>query len=253
VSDKVERLVDVLEFLLRQPGHAATLSAIAGGVRKPLSSTHDLLRSMVTNGLLEVDEAKRYHTGPVLKRLAISVIDQVDVVTTSRGHLERLVRSVSHDAYLAIRSGDTVSYAWRCAGTHRAGLDIKLGEPVPLHSSAAGKLFTAMDPDLERMVLRRPLPQLTPHTITDPDRLAREFAAIRECGTSMSREETITGIVGFAAPVHDAADRLVAAVHISAFRNNLADDDIPHIEAATRSCASDIQQALRAVLTKVLT
>lgn len=254
LSDKVRRLVDILDFMLGSPGQSVTLSEIVGGVGRPLSSTHDLLRSMVASDLLEVDDAKRYSTGPVLMRLAISTIEQVDIVATSRTHLEKLVRLVGHDAYLAIRAGDTVSYVSRCASTYRAGLDIKLGEPVPLHSSAVGKLFAALHVDLERRTLDQPLPRLTERTIVDPQRLASELEEIRERGTAISAEETITGIVGFAAPVYDATERLVAAVHVSAFKDNLADGDLARIELAARVCATDIQQALSATtLTRVLT
>lgn len=253
MSDKVERLVKVLDFLLHTPGGTATLSEIAAAVEQPLSSTHDLLRAMVGSGLLEVDGSKRYRTGLALMRLAMAALDQTDIVPTARPHLDRLVREVGHDVYLAIRSGDMVSYVSRCVGTYRAGLDIKLGEAVPLHSSAVGKLFAAFHPDLEARVLARPLPRLTPHTVTDPELLAEEFRRIRERGTSLSTEETISGIVGFAAPVHDSTGQLVAAVHISAFRDNLAADDIPRIELASRNCAADIQQALgTTTLTKVL-
>jgi IclR family acetate operon transcriptional repressor len=247
VSDKVDRLVAVLDFLLQTPGQTATLSEIVNAVRRPLSSTHDLLQAMVASGLLQVEAGKRYHPGPV------QALDQVDVVATARPHLDRLVREVGHDAYLAIRAGDTVSYVARCAGTYRAGLDIKLGEPVPLHSSAVGKLFSAMHPDLGERVLSRPLRRLTPRTIVDAAQLQSEFQEIRERGTSLSAEETITGIVGFSAPVQDAAGRLIAAVHISAFKDNLADDDVPRIEEAARRCAADIQLALRAgTLTEAL-
>lgn len=246
MSDKVDRLVEVLEFILQTPEQAATLSEIVNAVDKPLSSTHDLLRSMVSTGLLEVDASKRYHTGPVLIRLAIRAIDQVDIVATARPYLDRLVREVGHDAYLAIRAGDAVSYVARCAGTYRAGLDIKLGEPVPLHSSAVGKLYAALSPDLEARVMAAPLTPLTPQTMVDPARLAQEFQEIRDRDTSISIEETITGIIGFGAPVRDTAGRLIAAVHISAFKDNLAEDDIPRNEQAARRCAADIQQALAA-------
>jgi IclR family acetate operon transcriptional repressor len=253
VSTKVDRLVEVLDHVLRQPDQTATLSEIALAVGNPLSSTHDLLRAMVGAGLLEVDTAKRYRTGPVLLRLAVRAIDQVDIVSTSRRFLDRLVDEVSHDAYLAIRAGDTVSYVVRVAGRYRAGLDIKLGEPVPLHSSAVGKLYAALHPDLERLVRRRRLRALTPHTITDPERLAEEFANIRERDLSLSVEETISGIVGFAAPVRNAEGQIVAAVHISAFKDNLGEGDVPRIARATQECAADIEEALGATsLTKVM-
>jgi DNA-binding IclR family transcriptional regulator len=246
MADKVRRLVDVLDFLLDAPNQAATLSEVVLAVDQPLSSTHDLLRAMVASELLAVDAGKRYHTGPALMRLAIRTIDQVDIIATSRPHLDKLVRAVGHDAYLAIRAGDTVSYAARCAGTYRAGLDIKLGEPVPLHASAVGKLFSALQPDLEARVLGGALPALTPRTIVDPDRLTLEFRDIRERGSSISFEETITGIVGFGAPVRDATARLVAAVHVSAFKDNLGEEDIPRIDVAARACALGIQQAMSA-------
>jgi DNA-binding IclR family transcriptional regulator len=253
VSTKVDRLVEVLDHVLRQSGQTATLSEIALSIGNPLSSTHDLLRAMVKAGLLEVDAAKRYRTGPVLLRLAVCAIDQVDLVSTARRHLERLVDDVSHDAYLAIRAGDTVSYVARVAGRHRAGLDIKLGEPVPLHSSAVGKLYAALYPDLERQVMRGTLRALTPQTITDPGQLAEEFARIRERDLSLSREETISGIIGVAAPVRDSERRVVAAVHISAFKDNLAQDALPRISRAAQQCAADIEGALgAAALTKVL-
>ena len=99
---------------------------------------------------------------------------------------------------------------------------------------------------LEARVMAGPRPALTPQTITDPDRLAAELGEIRERDTSISIEETITGIVGFGAPVRDATGRLLAAVHISAFKDNLAEDDVPRIEQATREAALDIQRALSA-------
>ena len=254
MSDKVERLVRVLDFLLGTREHTATLSEVASAIEQPLSSTHDLLRSMVASGLLDVDPSKRYHHGPVLMRLARAALDMVDVVATAKPHLDELVGAMGHDAYLAIRAGEQVTYASRCASTYRAGLDIRLGEPVPLHSSAVGKLFAALQPDLERRVLSRSLVPLTPHTIVDPERLVTELEAIRERGTALSMEETITGIIGLAAPVRDTAGRLVAAVHVSAFKDNLAPGDVPRIEEAMVACAVDIQEALGSTtLTKVLT
>lgn len=253
MADKVHRLVEVLDFLLQTPGQAATLSEVVNAVRRPLSSTHELLQSMVASGLLVVSAGKRYQPGPVLRWLAVQALDQADIVATSRPYLDRMVREVGHDAYLAVRDGDAVSYVARCVGTYRAGLDIKLGEPVPLHSSAVGKLFSALHPDLGERVLAMTLPRLTRRTIVETERLERELQEIRERGTALSMEETITGIVGFAAPVCDAAGRLVAAVHISAFKDNLADDQVARIDEAARRCAADIQQALRAgILTKAL-
>lgn len=243
-GDKVERIVRVLDYVLRRNPVGAPLSQIAESVSGPLSSTHDLLRSMVNAGLLSVDDRKLYRTGPAFVRLAVAAVEQVDVVNAARPHLKRLVQTIGHDAYLAVRIGNAVTYVERIPGLRRAGLDIRLGDPVPLHSSAVGKLFAAHDPELEKIAASSDLAALTPNTITSKSGLLAELEAIRERGFAMSMEETITGIIGFAAPVCDGHGDLVAAVHVSAFKDYLANADIPEVTRQTKRCAEAIHNLL---------
>ncbi|WP_326640741.1 IclR family transcriptional regulator [Streptosporangium sp. NBC_01755] len=240
----MDRLVRVLDYVLRQNYAGAPLSQIAESVSGPLSSTHDLLRSMVNAGLLVIDDRKLYRAGPVFVRLAVAAIEQVDLVNAARPHLKRLVQSIEHDAYLAVRVGNTVTYVERVPGLHRAGLDIRLGDPVPLHSSAVGKLFAAYDPELEKVATSSDLVAFTPNTITTKSALRSELEAIRERGFAMSMEETISGIIGFAAPVHDRNGVLIAAVHVSAFKDYLANADIPEITRQAKHCSGAIQELL---------
>lgn len=244
MTAKVERIVRVLDYVLGKNHSGAPLSEIATSVAGPLSSTHDLLRSMVEAGLLQIDSRKYYRTGPTFVRLAISAMEQVDVIAAARPHLKGLVQSIGHDAYLAVRVGNTVVYVERVPGLRRAGLDIRLGDPVPLHSSAVGKLFAALSSDLEAIALASDLEPFTPRTITSKTQLHQELVAIRERNFSMSQEETITGIIGFAAPVFDPISNLVAAVHVSAFKDYLSNADIPRVTREAKECAKAIQDSL---------
>lgn len=243
-DDKVARIVRVLDHVLAENRAGAALSQIADAVSGPLSSTHDLLRSMTVAGLLVVDDRKLYRTGPTFLRLAVSAIRHVDLLNAARPHLKRLVQSVGHDAYLAVRVGHTVTYVERLPGSRRAGLDIRLGDPVPLHSSAVGKLFAALDPGLTQVALSSDLVPLTAKTITTTSALRSELEVIRKRAFSMSMEETITGIIGFAAPVVDNSGDLIAAVHVSAFKDYLADADIPEIAKQVADCSMAITALL---------
>ena len=78
--------------------------------------------------------------------------------------------------------GKRVIYADRSLGTQRISLDIRLGEPLFLHSTAAGKLFAAVDEKLAALALSGDMPRLTPTTITSPRELEREYQRIREAG-----------------------------------------------------------------------
>lgn len=244
-DDKVARIVRILDHVLAENHAGVALSPIADAVSGPVSSTHDLLRSMTAAGLLVVDDRKLYRTGPTFVRLAMSAVGHVDLLNAARPPLKRLVQSVGHDAYLAVSVGHTVTYIERVPGSHRAGLDIRLGDPVPLHSSAVGKLFAALDPGLTHVALSSDLVPLTAKTITTTSALRSELEMIQERAFSISMEETITGVIGFAAPVVDNHGDLLAAVHVSAFRDYLADTDIPDITKQAKDCA----EAIKAVLT----
>lgn len=245
-SGKVDRLVAVLEYLLSGSGSGRQLSEIAARLSGPLSSTHDLLKSMVLAGLLQVDSRKAYRVGPTFTRLAMSAVNGIGIRAVADPYLHELARTVEYDTYLAVRSGFAVTYVERVATSRRAGLDIKLGEPVPLHSSAVGKLFTAFEPDLARTVLAGALERFTASTIISTTALERELHMIRERRFSISHQETISGVIGFAAPVWGRPGDLLAAVHVSAFKDSLMDSDYLRVEAEARRCAELISHALGA-------
>jgi IclR family pca regulon transcriptional regulator len=243
-SDKVERMARVLEVVLSRKSTGIRLSEVCQELDSPLSSAHDLLRSMTQAGLICVDAERTYRIGPRFIQLAFATGQSLDVRVLAHTHLEQLAADLKHDVYLAIRVDNVVTYVDRIPGRGRAAVDIRLGDPVPLHSSAAGKLFCAYSEDLQRLVLKKDLRPFTSRTITSSPRLKVELAAIREQRYAISDEETITGIIGFAVPVTELSGPLTAAVHVSAFRDLVADTDIPAIVAEMQVCSDAIASAM---------
>jgi len=237
-------MVDALDYVLTRGSTGARLSDIVVELESPLSSTHDLLRSMTKAGLLSVDTDRSYHIGPRFIRLALSAGQSLDVRVIAHAHLEHLAADLNHDVYLAIRLDHAVTYIDRIPGRGRAAVDIRLGDSVPLHSAAAGKLYCAYSPDLEALALGGELPAFTSRTITSPLALQTELESIRSRGYSISNEETITGIVGLAVPVWAAPGQLLAAVHMSAFRDLVPDSDLPSVVAQMKECSDDIARAM---------
>lgn len=200
-TDKVRRVVDVLEYVLSRRATGVRLSDIVAEFDSPLSSTHALLKSMTGAGLLTVDAERFYRIGPRFMRLALSADGSFDVRAMAHPILERLAADLSHDVYLAIRVGDAVVYVDRIPGRGRAAVDIRLGEPISLHSTAAGKLYCAYSADLQAKMLEGDRPAFTANTMVAADAVSRELRVIRERGFSVSNEESITGIVGLALPL----------------------------------------------------
>jgi IclR family transcriptional regulator, acetate operon repressor len=217
-SQRLSRIFHVVQHLAaRGPG---TVTEIAGALDAPLSSTHDLLKAMVDARLLHLTE-RRYGIGPLAIRSAMAVMDSIAVNRLARRHLEALVEAIGFDVYLATSSGSRVIYVSRFAGRQRVNLDLELGRSLLLHSTAVGKLFAAFDRNVHQAMMAKPRPAITSTTRTSPADLDRDLASIRNKRFSVSRGESIQGIVGLATPVFGPDGTLAAAVHVSALRTAL--------------------------------
>ncbi len=235
--DRLRRTVDILRFLGHNP--PMTVSEVCVQLQLPLSSCHDLLRDMSEVDLTRMIDGKRYTLGAAAVALGSEIVGGVDVARTARPHLEALALKTQLDVYLAVPAGNRIHYASRCKGRMPVNLDIQLGQPLFLHSTAVGKLFCAFDPAFASLMLEMPRRALTPNTLVSADELTAELESIRESGTSVSRGESFEGITGIAAPVWNQGSRIIAAVHASSFASQL-DDRLAAVTAMVVESAREI-------------
>ncbi|MEV6903426.1 IclR family transcriptional regulator [Amycolatopsis sp. NPDC051372] len=245
-SARIDRALKILQYL----GHhqeGATLKRICGDLSMPMSSAHDLLRALEEIGAVRIADQRTYYLGPRSLVLALSIVDAVDLRQISRPYLAELCEELNENTYLALRSGNTVTYADRYEAGQTLSVVMKLGGPRPLHGSSIGKLITAYNADLEKLVLGTPqLDQLTPFTRTNRTELRKELETIRARGYSVSDGESVEGIIGLATPVASASGAIEAAVHVSAPRGRLAPDRLPQVLAAMSRTAAAISAQLGA-------
>ncbi len=242
-GDRVARLFDVLELLVtHQAGMSVT--EVSKRLNLPLSSAHNLLQRLVAADVVVAGEGPRYSVGTRLVRLGIRTVDGLEVGAVARKHLRDLARTVNSDVYLAVRLGTRVVYVERFPSGRSVAVEIRLGQELFLHATAVGKLFSALHPPLEKKMLATPRPKLTAHTLTTRDALLAELVTIRESGWAASREEAILGVVGLAVPILDSNDELTAAVHVSALRAQMDDDQLESAVKSARSAADAIERDL---------
>jgi DNA-binding IclR family transcriptional regulator len=237
------RTFDVLDLLVRHKD-GLRLTEIKDALDLPVSSVHNMLQTMVSADVASVDEDLRYSIGPRAVALALRTVHSLDIRSLARRPLQDLARAIGDDVYLGLRLGKRVIYADRCLGTQRISLDIRLGEPLFLHSTATGKLFAAFDPKLAAQALVDRLPKLTSHTITDAKELAEEYGRIRATGISKSDEESMEGVIGYAIPIRDASGQLAAAVHCSVLTNRATKAHERKLLTSARECADQIERLL---------
>ena len=181
------------------------------------STVSRLLATLEQEGLLErVPGADKYRLGFMLVRLAGQVTHFGDARAAARPTLVALTERSGETVHLAVLDGDLVVNVEQLSGPHLVQEGNWIGRRTPLHCVANGKALLAFRPpaDVER-VLAGPLPRLTAHTLTDPDRLREELATVRTRGYAEALGEVEEGLNAVAAPVRDASGGVVAAVSVS--------------------------------------
>ncbi|PJJ61509.1 DNA-binding IclR family transcriptional regulator [Compostimonas suwonensis] len=240
-SDRLKRITDVLGLLA--VSGPKTVTEISSILALPVSSTHDLLTAMARGGVATVT-SRGYDVGPVAARLAFKIWQRMDVAKVATPELERLVRRVGFDVYLAVQTGNEVIYASRFRGRQGVNIDIPLGLPLYRHATAAGKLFAAYSKEIRKEVINSELPKLTPRTRTDKAALNKEFDAILGRGLSISREEAVTGIIGLAAPIL-RDEHIIGAAHISVLRSRLDDEGLREVGGELIATVAAIEERLQ--------
>ena len=192
-----DRALDVLEALAAAPARLSLgdLSRLLG---IPKSSLSGILRTLARRGWVAADETgTRFGLGLRALQVGASYVDGDDAVARLAGVLDALAAEFGETVHLGRLAGTAVTYLAKRESTHPLRLYSAIGRRLPAHATALGKALLARRADVVAR-LSFPLPALTPHTITAPDALHRELAAIRARGWAADRAENSIGIACFA-------------------------------------------------------
>ena len=178
------------------------------------SAIHALLVSLERTGFVYRDDAAgKYGLGPRLAQLAGLWAEGETTRALARPTLEELARELNETVFLGIIRGNRAVYADRIESQQRLRVVGEIGEVIPLHATALGKVFLAHLPAVRlRDALAGPLEAFTARTITDPEQLRAECAAIRDRGYAVSDGERDELTLGVAAAVRGPTGEVRAAL-----------------------------------------
>ena len=104
----------------------------------------------------------------------------------------------------------------------------RIGEALPLHCTAAGKVQLAFISDADlREALTEGLPRFTEHTITDQQMLQQQLKKIAEVGYAVELGEHIADVHSIAVPIRDYTRNVVGSLAVSG-------PALPHEQRADR-------------------
>ena len=170
--------------------------------------------------LMQNAETGKYRLGAGLLLYGDLVRERSELSRALAPALTLLAEEYQATAHLAVLSGGELTIAAKVSAGPFVYMSSRVGGTLPIHASSTGKCLLAWMPMEQRRALldKAELRRYTAPTITDPDALEAELAAIRERGYALDDGETHEGLFCVGCPVLDAAGRAVAAVSVSGSR-----------------------------------
>jgi IclR family transcriptional regulator, acetate operon repressor len=238
----VERAFQLLE-ILADSGGVSTLSDLATASGLPMPTIHRLVRTLVQQGYVRQDTARRYTLGPRLIRLGESAGRLLG--SWARPYLAELMEATGETANLAVLEAGEVVYVGQVPSRHSMRMFTEVGRRVRLHCTGVGKVLLAQLPAeaARELLVRGGMPAQTPRTITEPEALLAQLPAIAAQGFALDDGEQEAGVRCIAVPVPGAAAEV--AMSVSGPEGRLPLDTVSRLVPLLRTAAAALAADLR--------
>ncbi|MEZ5090816.1 MAG: IclR family transcriptional regulator [Micropruina sp.] len=243
MSQSLRRGLDLLARLALGP---ASLDEMAEDFPVHKTTVMRLLRSFEEKGFVVRDSQQRYTLGPRFFELSALALEQRDIRTVARPHLQQLAARTGHTVHLAAFEGPDVVYIDKIDSRQAVRMYSRIGLTAALHAAAVAKVLLAGLPPARRESVAHSLTYapLTERTHTSAEELLTELDLVADQGWAIDLAEHEEFVHCAAAPVRDASGRVVAAVSCSTPAVLLEGDDIrsviPDLIAGTDAISRDL-------------
>lgn len=233
-TQTLERGLDLLDLLAERPH---TVRELAAGAGLTVSTARRLALALLDRGFAVGDRDGSLRLGPKLMQLGVCAQERLNVVELARDRLRVLADATNMPAFLGERDGDHSVHLHRVGGGQRVVVTTPVGTRRPLPETSLGKalLLDETPAALDALLGRRPAPQA---------RFAADLAVDRGRGVVVHRSPPPDDLRAVAAPIRDAAGRIVAAISVVSPAQYVDDDALEGIVAQVRAAATEISAAL---------
>ncbi len=239
----LERALDLL-VALEKSGPSMGLSELsrATGIHK--ATTQRLLSVLERRGFVQRTHG-RYLMGAATVSLAYAFLGGNILPTAARPILEQLTLTSGETSCLFVRQGFDRVVIQRVNSPHPLRYSLQIGQRLPLHLGASGRVLAAAMPEDELLQLLDQLQEarlVSGETLSRGELLAR-IDETRQAGFAVSMEERAAGVASVAVPIVAAGEGTIAALNIAGPVSRMADERVPQLVDELRQSAEEIARA----------
>jgi IclR family KDG regulon transcriptional repressor len=220
---------------------------LARQVRMSRSTVGRLLATMCSAGVLNQDPTTRcYMMGPKVLAWSTIYTSGSDIRNRARPALEELHRATHETISLHILDGDERICVDRIESQESLRMTTRVGERLPIHIEASGKIFLAfVSPALRKeIVLRVYKGPSVSRKRQNRKALLDDLKKIQAQGYAVSHGERTAGASCVSAPVFDATGKPIAAITISGPTIRMTDDKVSEYASRVMAAAKEVSHAM---------
>ncbi len=238
-----KRILDILEAIIQKP-ETATAAVLSKSLGIPLPTVYRQLETLSEEKFIVLSPAGSYIPGARLRSLVLSSLTYEPEVTRRRAILRKLSGELGETVSLSVPDGAKLVYFDRFESHWPVQINLHVGDPLPLHCCASGKLYlSSFAPAAALEVFRNLRPdRRAPNTITTQKKFAAELEAIRDRGYALDDEEWFEGMVGAAVPIRNKEGKLCACLSTHALTSRKSvqevDANVSYMLKAAKSSES---------------
>jgi len=215
-TQSLDRALEILTTIAASPD-GLTLAACSSVLGYSKATTHRMLRTLVARDFLSYDDDLGiYNLGVANLRLGSEYLRRIDLRRVALPAMRELVAETRETTHLATASGSDVIYIEVVDSPEPVRIFSRVGDSIPAFATGVGKAILAWT-DADRVDSRLPADPVarTANTLVDRAALLADLRATRERGFAIDNMENREAIRGFAAPIFDHANQVVAAISIA--------------------------------------
>ncbi|MEO8601283.1 MAG: IclR family transcriptional regulator [bacterium] len=216
IIQSVSHALDVLEQFVGEHDELG-VTELSKRLKLHKNNVFRLLATLESRGYIEQNKAtENYRLGIRCLQLGQTYVTQMGLLRQAHPIIESLAGSANETAFVAVLRKASVVPLDSVEANRPIRLTSRVGEALPLHCTAAGKVQLAFISDADlREALTAGLAKFTEHTITDQQVLQQQLKRIAENGYSLELGEHIGDVHSIAVPIRDYTRNVVGSLAVS--------------------------------------
>ncbi len=216
IIQSVSHALDVLEQFSGEHDELG-VTELSKRLKLHKNNVFRLLATLESRGYIEQNKAtENYRLGIRCLQLGQTYVSQMGLLRQARPIIESLSRDANETAFVSVLRKACVVPLDAAEAPNPVRLTARVGEDLPLHCTAAGKVQLAFLADAHlREALTAGLARFTDRTIVETAALQQQLKRVAEAGYAVELGEHIIDVHSIAVPIRDYTRNVVGSLAVS--------------------------------------